>query len=126
MNCGSIRRAGRTISKENVVHSAQPTNQDQVTLWNGLGGRGWGQAQEALDQMLRPLENLLAEAVAAGSHVRVLDVGCGTGSTTLALARLIGTSGLAMGVDISEPMLAVARQRAERESTRVHFIRADA
>jgi SAM-dependent methyltransferase len=76
--------------------------------------------------MLRPLESLLVEAVAAGSHARVLDIGCGTGSTTLACARRIGTSGLALGVDISEPMLAVARQRAERESTRVHFLHADA
>jgi SAM-dependent methyltransferase len=128
-NCDELwQHAASSLSdfEGELVHSTQPTNQEQVTLWNGFGGRGWVQAQEVLDRMLRPLESLLVEAVTTGSHARVLDVGCGTGSTTLACARLIGRRGIAMGVDISEPMLAVARQRAERESTPVSFIRADA
>ena len=57
---------------------------------------------------------------------RVLDVGCGTGSTTLAVARLLGAKGRCTGIDISEPMIAAARARAEREGTPASFIRADA
>ena len=56
----------------------------------------------------------------------MLDVGCGTGSTTLAVARRLGAKGHCIGVDISEPMIAAARARAEREGTPASFIRADA
>ena len=63
---------------------------EQTKLWNGHAGRAWVETQELLDLMLKPLEDLLIEAVSAGSARRVLDVGCGTGSTTLAVARLLG------------------------------------
>jgi len=56
----------------------------------------------------------------------VLDVGCGTGSTTLAFARALGAKGRCTGIDISGPMIAAARARAELESTAVSFIQADA
>ncbi|HZH14283.1 MAG TPA: class I SAM-dependent methyltransferase [Archangium sp.] len=103
----------------------QPDN-EQTTLWNGPAGRAWVEAQEVLDQMFKPLEDLLVEAVVAGSGRRVLDVGCGTGSTTLAVARLPGAKGHCIGIDISEPMITAARSRAEREGTPASFIRANA
>ncbi len=56
----------------------------------------------------------------------MLDIGCGTGSTTLAVARQLGPKGTAVGVDISEPMIALAKQRAEREGAPPRFICADA
>ncbi|ATB32876.1 class I SAM-dependent methyltransferase [Melittangium boletus] len=101
------------------------TDNGQAALWNGRSGRAWVDAQEVLDQMLKPFEDLLVEAVRAGPGHRVLDVGCGTGSTTLAVARRLGAKGHCMGVDVSEPMLAVARARAKREETTVSFLRAD-
>ena len=101
-------------------------NEDQATLWNGLGGKGWVEAQTALDRMLRPFEVALVEATNAGPGSRVLDVGCGTGSTTLAFARRVGANGRSVGVDISEPMLALARERAERERLPATFVHADA
>jgi len=63
--------------------------------------------------MLAPIgAELLARAAAApGEHV--LDVGCGFGSTTLALAATVGAEGRVMGLDISVPLLDRARQRAE-------------
>jgi len=104
----------------------QQTGHEQTALWNGRAGHAWVEAQEFLDQMFKPFEGLLVEAVSAGSGSRVLDVGCGTGSTTLAVARLLGTKGRCTGIDISDPMIAAARVRAERESTPTNFIRADA
>jgi SAM-dependent methyltransferase len=99
---------------------------DQTTLWNGVSGCAWVEAQDLLDEVFRPLENLLVASVAAGSGGRVLDVGCGTGATTVAAARRLGAKGQSVGIDISEPMLAAARARAEREGAQATFIGADA
>ena len=108
------------------METARQTDNEQATLWNGLAGQAWVERQEVLDQMFTPLEELLVEAVSAAAASRVLDVGCGTGSTTLAVARLLGPSGRCTGIDISEPMLAAARVRAERQGTPANFLLADA
>lgn len=102
------------------------TENEQAALWNGLAGRAWVEAQELLDRVLKPFEDLLVDAVSAGPATRVLDVGCGTGGTTVAVARLLGAKGRCLGVDISDPMIAAARARAERESMPATFIRANA
>ncbi|NOK15982.1 class I SAM-dependent methyltransferase [Corallococcus carmarthensis] len=99
---------------------------EQTKLWNGSAGWAWVETQEVLDSMFRPFEDLLVEAAVARSARRVLDVGCGTGGTTLAVARRLGEQGRCTGVDISEPMVAAARTRAEREGTPARFIRANA
>jgi SAM-dependent methyltransferase len=111
--------------KETMMDIARET--DQTTLWNGPGGRAWVDAQEVMDQVLKPFEDLLVEAVSArGLRGRALDVGCGTGGTTLAVARRLGTKGECIGIDVSEPMIAAARGRAAREGAPATFIRADA
>jgi ubiquinone/menaquinone biosynthesis C-methylase UbiE len=102
------------------------TSDEQTTLWNGAAGRAWVEAQELLDQVLKPFEDLLLEAVSVEARGPVLDVGCGTGSTTLAVARRLGPKAGSIGIDISEPMLVAARARAARESTPPSFICADA
>lgn len=98
----------------------------QAALWNGHSGHAWVQIQATLDGMFQPLESTLLEAVRAGAPRHLLDVGCGTGATTLAIARALGAAGQASGIDISEPMIALARTRAEREHSRARFICADA
>ncbi|PTL82685.1 class I SAM-dependent methyltransferase [Vitiosangium sp. GDMCC 1.1324] len=108
------------------MNVASQTDDEQMALWNGPAGRAWVETQELLDQMFKPIEDLLVEAVFASSGRRVLDVGCGTGSTTLAVARLLGEKGRCTGIDISEPMLTAAQARAERQSTPASFIRANA
>ncbi len=108
------------------MDTTQRTNEEQIALWNDTAGRAWVELQETLDRVLEPFEDVLVDAVAARKPRRVLDIGCGTGSTTLAVARQIGPKGTAVGVDISEPMIAVAKQRAERESVPSRFICADA
>jgi ubiquinone/menaquinone biosynthesis C-methylase UbiE len=102
------------------------TVNQQTKLWNGVAGRAWVGTQDLLNQIFRPFEDLLVDAVRGGSASRLLDVGCGTGSTTLAVARLLGESGRCIGIDISDPMIAAARLRAEREGIPASFIRADA
>jgi SAM-dependent methyltransferase len=84
------------------------------------------EAQQMLDRTLQPFEDLLVQEVAAAGSRRVLDVGCGTGSTTRAVVRLIGEKVVAVGIDISEQMIDAARMLSEQERVRATFICADA
>ena len=99
---------------------------EQAKLWNGSAGGAWVEAQALLDRTLQPFEDLLVEAVAASGARRVLDVGCGTGSTTRAIARVLGASGHSVGIDISEQMIDTARMLAGQDRTPAEFICADA
>jgi SAM-dependent methyltransferase len=97
----------------------------QPTLWNGAAACGWIESQPLLDHAFQPLEDVLTTAVAETGARRVLDVGCGTGSTTIHAAQAAGPRGTAIGIDISEPMIAVARAHA-RDHSGASFIGADA
>ncbi|MDP3859864.1 MAG: methyltransferase domain-containing protein [Stagnimonas sp.] len=105
---------------------ARDTDDEQSRLWNGQAGQAWVETQAVLDQLFLSFENLLVDAALARPRGRVLDVGCGTGSTTLALARRLGALVRCTGVDISEPMIAAARARAGREGSPAQFLRANA
>jgi SAM-dependent methyltransferase len=83
-------------------------------------------AQDALDAMFQPFEDVLVAAAAEKPRAAVLDVGCGTGSTTIALQKRLGASSGCVGIDISEPMLEHARARAGRAGSPVSFVGADA
>ena len=107
------------------MNQTPPAANAQAALWNGRAGRAWVDEQAVLEQMFKPFEVLLQEGVRnAGAH-QVLDVGCGTGSTTLAVARLPGADGAVMhctGADISQPMIDAAQARAAREGVPASFI----
>ncbi|MFM9858611.1 class I SAM-dependent methyltransferase [Pseudoxanthobacter sp. M-2] len=105
---------------------ASSSSPDQAAHWNGPAGEAWVEAQELLDGMFSGLEEALADTAATASARRVLDIGCGTGATTLAVARRLGEDGEALGVDISAPMVTHARARAEREGSQARFVVADA
>lgn len=93
---------------------------EQVINWNGQAGHAWVEAQDLLDRLFAPIEKMLANAAEAASTRCVLDIGCGTGSTTRAIARLPGVR--CVGIDISEPMLALARRQAEANDLAVRFL----
>ena len=108
------------------METTQQANAEQIALWNDTAGRAWVETQKTLDAVLAPFEDLLVEAVAERKAQRVLDVGCGTGSVALAVARQLGSKGTAVGVDVSQPMIALAKQRAERANSPARFFCADA
>ena len=93
-------------------------NSAQAEWWNDAG-KGWAHVEDIVDLVLRPFQDLLVEAARARPRDRVLDVGCGTGAVTRAIAE--STTARCVGVDISEPMLVAAREHGKAE-----FVRADA
>lgn len=97
-------------------------NSDQIKYWNGQAGDTWVRGQERLDAMLEPLSRIVLDKAAACTGERVIDIGCGCGATSLALAA---SGAEVWGVDISAPMLARARERAAGQSN-VVFTEADA
>lgn len=102
------------------------TATEQATLWNGTAGKAWVESQALLDHMFKPFEEQLVQVLAPGASAHVLDIGCGTGATTVAIARKNGPSGTCLGVDVSAPMVAAARARAERDRVNATFVVADA
>ena len=96
------------------------TDNAQAALWNGSAANAWVANQAILDQMFYPFEAILTSGLLPGQ--RVLDVGCGNGATTLAAAR---RTGHCTGVDISAPMIAVARERARDAGLDAAFLCAD-
>lgn len=102
-------------------------NQTQSALWNSRGGEVWVEQQELLDRLFLPFERLLADAAASGAARNVLDIGCGAGATTLAVARRLAPQGQCTGLDISVPLITAARRRVEREGlANARFIAGDA
>jgi cyclopropane fatty-acyl-phospholipid synthase-like methyltransferase len=93
-------------------------NADQAAYWNGPGGRHWTERQEMQDGVLAPVSQVLIGAAAIAAGECVLDIGCGCGATTLEIAARVGPGGHALGLDISEPMLARARERTPSPARR--------
>jgi SAM-dependent methyltransferase len=95
------------------------SNVREIEYWNGPHGERWVRARERVDHQLAAISNALIGFAAPRAGERVLDVGCGAGSTCRELAR----RGLRVtGVDISAPLLAVARKLSEG----IDFLQADA
>lgn len=102
-------------------------NRTEYEDWNGESGRRWIADADRRDGVLQPLADALLEASGLQPGQSVLDIGCGCGATTIDAARIVTPSGTAMGIDISEVMLGVARRRAARsECHNVSFVAADA
>jgi len=109
-----------------MVNLMQSTDDEQAAIWNGPAGRAWVETQDLLNQLFKPFEDLLVDAVTDKSRRRLLDVGCGTGSITLAFVRRFEGQDCCTGIDISGQMIAAARSRAELEGAQATFICANA
>lgn len=101
-------------------------NVEMAAAWDGDEGDDWTEYADRYEASGRYIGPHLELGALVASTSRVLDIGCGTGRTTLEAARL-ASSGVAVGVDLSSKMLAYARARARAEGVdNADFLRADA
>jgi ubiquinone/menaquinone biosynthesis C-methylase UbiE len=105
--------------------SGHDRNADQIVYWNGPGGQHWTDRQPVQDILLAPVSQALIERATAKAGERVIDVGCGCGSTSIELAQRVAPDGFVLGIDISAPMLSRARELAPKNLP-VDFVLADA
>jgi SAM-dependent methyltransferase len=102
------------------------TNADQAREWDGPDGEYWATYHRDYERLLGVFDSTLVVAGDVRSEDRCLDIGCGTGATTRALASR-AVEGSVLGVDLSGPMLAIARDTAEQTGVRnVEFVQGDA
>lgn len=92
--------------------TAANPNQDQVDFWSKTPGQRWSENDHVLDATLQPVLEHLLEVANLQPGERVLDIGCGTGLSTIEAAKAVGPKGYALGVDIAEHMLVKARAHA--------------
>ena len=86
-------------------------NKDEIEFWNGRAGERWVKWQARMDSKLHPFGEAALAAARLQTGERVLDVGCGCGDTSLSAASTVGPDGHVVGLDVSAPMLEVARSR---------------
>lgn len=94
--------------------------------WASGAGNAWVEIQDLTDRVYEPVERRLTDEVASEPARRVLDVGCGTGVTTVAIARRLGTGVTCTGVDVSDVMVEAARRRAAAAGVDARFELGDA
>lgn len=102
------------------------SNAEQIEYWNGKVGETWVRMQERMDRALTPVTAALLGLAAPAPGEHVLDIGCGAGETSIAADAAVGEEGSVLGLDVSAPLLARARQRAEDLLSEAIFIEADA
>jgi SAM-dependent methyltransferase len=107
--------------------TGEVANVAQAQRWNGDSGRYWIAHRERHARIRERLAPHLFAAAGIGAGDRILDVGCGCGETTIAAARAAAPAGHALGLDLSAPMLAVARRLAAQVGVdNVRFVQGDA
>jgi len=108
-----LRGAGDEDGEARCAHlPGLPDERLRVTLFAMSRAEAWN---EHWGRLAAPAREAVADAVALGPGVRLLDAGCGTGEF---LALALERGAIASGIDLSPDMLAVARRRAPEAELR--------
>lgn len=81
--------------------------------WAGRGGRAWARRADWHEFAFASFDAPLLSCAGVRPGDRVLEVGCGAGATTMALADAVGPAGQVVALDVSEPLCEQTRSRAE-------------
>jgi SAM-dependent methyltransferase len=102
-------------------------NTEQIAEWNGALGQRWVAMQQEIDRIVVPFGSAALKVAAPQPGEQVIDIGCGCGETSIEIARIVGTTGSVLGIDVSQPMLEVARARGALAScSQLAFLEDDA
>ena len=124
-----VRTAEIAVDPPTAAPASPPiatANPDQAAAWNGHEGEQWTEHADRYDRAGRRHWQTLLDRCPVAPDDHVVDIGCGTGKSTRDLARR-AHGGTVLGVDLSAPMLELARRRSEAEGLgNVTYVQADA
>lgn len=100
-------------------------NNPEAEYWNNEGGERWVRYIDRLETLAGAFSPRLFQGLEIRAGEKVLDIGCGGGPTSAAYAEATGPSGEVLGLDISQTILKVARERFANVAN-LKFITADA
>lgn len=93
-------------------------NAREVEYWNSAPTRSWAERHEQIDRLFTGLTKIAMDVAAPRAGERVLDIGCGSGTTVLELAERVGPGGHVLGADIAKLSVEQARRRIEAAGIR--------
>ncbi|MFB9904104.1 class I SAM-dependent methyltransferase [Allokutzneria oryzae] len=111
---------------ESTTAQVDPSNAEQLSDWNGDQGAFWTERADRFNEGVAAYHGHFFDTAAIEATDTVLDIGCGSGQTTREAARR-ATAGSALGVDLSSPLIELARSlAAEERVANATFLQADA
>jgi SAM-dependent methyltransferase len=87
------------------------SNVGQEEYWNGPTTRNWSERHEPIDKVFAGLTQIAMDVAAPQPGERVIDIGCGSGTTVLQVAARVGPQGHVLGADIAQRSVEKARKR---------------
>ena len=100
-----------------------PSSED----WAGEMGKKWLSNLSLFEEMVAPIGDVLLSRAGYQSGETVIDIGCGGGATTMAIAKTVAPEGSVLGADISPDLTDAARKRAvEADIKNIEFLCTDA
>jgi len=101
------------------------TGADERAFWDQRAA-AWERRIDALNLFSDTYGTAALDSLAVQPGERIVDIGCGPGTTAVELAQRVGPGGEVIALDISEAMLAAAKRRAERaNATNIRFLSTD-
>jgi len=105
---------------------AEGPNSEEIDYWNGQAGQNWINENRLTDTMYQPFGDMAVARAEPTPGEHILDIGCGCGTTTMKLAKLVSPGGAITALDVSSVMLEVAQDRASSAAAPINFLNADA
>jgi SAM-dependent methyltransferase len=94
-----------------ALHQDGSPNAREAQYWNSTATQPWSKQHEPIDRLFASLTQTALNIAAPQVGERVIDIGCGSGTTVLELAARVGPSGYVLGADISKQSVERARKR---------------